>query len=235
MEGGRVSVNDIGMTALRLLERVRAKRGAPGTKRPVLVEICGTSKSGKSTIRETLYTFFRRAGFAVHTLPEAAGTIEVGRKNQYFYTLRAGAYNLSNLLDRAEDPRYDIVIFERSIFDHLCWWTLIHKEGLIDDKTLLKMQSFYSQPGITDLLHAVVFLTCDPEVALGREPTLVQKTGARMNPKTQLVLTEAFKETAMKFGPKFRAFRHFDNSGHDHIVAARAVAQFLIETLNKNI
>ncbi|MEK7464184.1 MAG: hypothetical protein AAB617_00170 [Patescibacteria group bacterium] len=212
-----MSTPDIEVDANRLLKKVRRARGAPGKKRPILVEVCGTSKSGKSTIREMLYTFFRRAGFSVHTLPEAAGTIEVGRKNQYFYTLRAGAYNLSNLLDRAEDPRYDIVIFERSIFDHLCWWTLIHKEGLIDDKTLLKMQAFYSQPGITDLLDAVVFLTCDPETALKREPTLVQKTGARMNPKTQLVLTEAFMETARVFGPSFKTFRHFDNSGDDHV------------------
>lgn len=216
---------------LTLIDPNNRKSGKPVG--PLLVEIAGTSKSGKTTIKEALYTFFRRAGFQAHALPEAAGTIEVPRADQFLYTLRAGVYNLTNLLDRLHDPRYHIVLFERSIFDNLCWWDVITQEGLISNEERLKMQGFFSQKRIVNLLDAVVCLTCPPKIALKREPAIVNVPGRRMNSKTQDVITEAFQRTAFNFCHYFRAFFSFNNDVDDPMDAARVVGDFLVCELLK--
>ncbi len=229
-----VSKDDLMSGALKLLSLIDPGR-IKSEKRsgPLLVEIAGTSKSGKTTIREALYTFFRRAKFQVHALPEAAGTIEVTRADQFLYTLRAGVYNLTNLLDRLHDPRYHIVLFERSVFDNLCWWDVISRERLISEEELQVMQGFFSQSRITNLLDAVVYLTCPPEMALTREPSIVSAPGRRMNPKTHGIITDAFERTAENFQNRFRAFFKFNNDLQNPMDAARAVGDFLVGTLLK--
>lgn len=198
---------------------------------PLLVEIGGANKAGKSTIRNLLYDFFRRTGFRAHTLNEAAGIIEVPREDQFYYTMRAGIYNLTNLLDRAWDPRYHIVLFERSVFDNLGWWEVIRREGLITAAERNVMWEFFSQPRLTGLLDAVVYVNCDPEVALSRERTVIQRTGRRMNPETQKVSTESFAAAAKAHGGKFKVFHEFDNTDYEPEDAAAAIGQFLVDAL----
>ena len=132
--------------AARTLEKIDPKKiKKQKFPKPLFIELSGTFNSGKSAIKECLYTFFRRTGFNVHVLPEPAGTIEIDKSDWFFYNIRAGAYTIDNLLDRVGEKKYHIIIFERSIFDILSWWRFLYEKGDINWQTMRLNQNFFSQ------------------------------------------------------------------------------------------
>src|SRR5712692_5275098 len=88
--------------------------------RPLFIEFCGTPKSGKTTCATRLTHFLSRNGFSVMTVAERAGVCPLRNKSHMTFNVWTACASLNEMLEAVERD-YQIVIFDRGIFDALCW------------------------------------------------------------------------------------------------------------------
>ena len=105
---------------------------------PYVIEFTGTPRTGKTTLINNLYDFFKKKGFSVEVLEEF--TTSKKYKKEIYPTLKDKYKNVVN----TEIPKYvlkqleesisnnpDIIIIDRSLFDRLIWVDRLHlKEGM---------------------------------------------------------------------------------------------------------
>jgi putative protein kinase ArgK-like GTPase of G3E family len=59
-----------------------------GQRRPLVIEICGTPKAGKTTAINALNIFLKRNGFSTSLVHEMAAICPVRNKTDYFFLVR---------------------------------------------------------------------------------------------------------------------------------------------------
>ena len=105
---------------------------------PYVIEFTGTPRTGKTTLINNLYDFFKKKGFSVEVLEEF--TTSKKYKKEIYPTLKDKYKNVVN----TEIPKYvlkqleesisnnpNIIIIDRSLFDRLIWVNRLHlKEGM---------------------------------------------------------------------------------------------------------
>lgn len=175
--------------------------------RPFMIELFGTPKSGKSTMKEMLKHFFRRAGWKVSTPTEGAEVVELPRDEPQ-YNFQTCEYALSVARDRSFDD-FHIVIFDRAIYDGVTRMEYYAEKGIITREQQSVIEGYYLLPWNTDLFDLHVCLVSSPEAAIDRElaRALTKKHGKTMNPKTLKGLLEAHRSVwhrrACDGDPKF--------------------------------
>lgn len=113
-------------------------------KKPYVIEFTGTPRTGKTTLMNNLYDFFKKGGFNIITLEEF--TTSKKYKQEIYPKLKNEYVNVVN----KEIPKYvlkelketiatnpDIIIIDRSLFDRTIWLDrLYNKEGVRYDNYL---------------------------------------------------------------------------------------------------
>src|SRR3989344_3657761 len=89
--------------------------------RPFFVEFLGSPSAGKTTAITEMDKFLRRMGFRVLRPQEGAEVIRHIPRTTPLYNIRTGLYALSLLIDESYGHLYDIIIFDRCVFDAYCW------------------------------------------------------------------------------------------------------------------
>ena len=89
--------------------------------RPFFVEFTGSPSSGKTTTIKKFDEFLRREGFRVYRPQEGAEVIRHIDRVTPVYNIRTALYALNILLDLAHGHLYDVVAFDRAIFDAYGW------------------------------------------------------------------------------------------------------------------
>lgn len=139
--------------------------------RPFLVEILGTPSSGKTSAIKLLDTFFRRQGFRVLCPQEGAEVVRHISRQEPIYNAQTGIYALRLLIDLMHSSVYDIVIFDRCIFDAYVWAEFHKKKGRLTETEQKVLQDFFLSRLWSDAIDAAIIMTCDPAVAMRREHT----------------------------------------------------------------
>src|SRR3989338_11250236 len=85
--------------------------------RPFFFELTGTPGAGKTTNIKESYNFLRLMDFRVLIPQEGAEVIQHITRKTPAYNIRTGLYALTQLMDYAAGHLYDVVIFDRCIFD----------------------------------------------------------------------------------------------------------------------
>lgn len=114
------------------LQRVLLKRT------PYVIEFTGTPRTGKTSLINNLYDFFKKAGFSVEVIEEF--TTSKKYKKDIYPLLKDKYKNVVNTeipkyvlkqLEDTIDDNVDIIIIDRSLFDRLIWVDrLFLKEGM---------------------------------------------------------------------------------------------------------
>ena len=104
--------------------------------RPFFIELTGTPSSGKTTVITELDKFLRRQGFRVYRPQEGAEVIRHIERTTPVYNLRTGIYALTLLLDISVGHLYDVVIFDRSIFDAYVWLMYWNEKGKLTEQQM---------------------------------------------------------------------------------------------------
>jgi len=180
--------------AIKLLEKLERPKEQKQMKRPYFIEITGSPSSGKTTIIQILDPFFRRQGFRVYTPQEGAEVIRHIPRTNHLYNVRTGLYALTTLIDASVNNNYDLVIFDRCLYDALTWinyWSAKNDLTITETKTLEGFFSFYTW---LNWLDAIFFVVADPEEAAkrDREASLTDKFGTTTNPENLKKLMELF-------------------------------------------
>lgn len=165
--------------------------------RPFFLEITGTPAAGKTTTITELDKFFRRQGFRVWRPQEGAEVIRHIERTTPLYNIRTGLYALTLLIDQSAGHVYDIVIFDRCIFDTYCWMIYWQEKSKISEKEMELFQQFFISRFWIDKIDAAYFMVCDPQEAVRRELriALSQKLGDTTNPKTIETLAARYLST----------------------------------------
>ena len=109
---------------------------------PYVIEFTGTPRTGKTTLINNLYDFFKKKGFKVEVLEEFTTS---KKYKQEIYPLLKDKYKkvvnteipkyVLKQLEETIDNKPDIIIVDRSLFDRLVWVDRLHlKDGMSDEE-----------------------------------------------------------------------------------------------------
>lgn len=163
--------------------------------RPFFLEFTGSPSAGKTTTITELDKFLRRQGFRVLRPQEGAEVIRHIERNTPLYNIRTGIYALTQLIDFSAGHPYDVVIFDRCIFDAYCWMMYWVEKGKLSAEEKNIIQAFFLSRFWADKIDAAYFMICEPEVAIERELriALSRKLGETTNPQSVHTLVERYK------------------------------------------
>jgi len=165
-------------------------------RRPFFIEITGTPSAGKTTAIGILDRFFRRQGFKVWKPTEGAEIVRNVSRKDFLYNIRTGLYALETLIDYLSSREFDLVIFDRAVYDAFCWMLYWQKKENITPEWKEVIQKFFLHPRWADSVDLCLFVICKTEEALRRELqwALTEKLGETTNPSSIDFLLEVWRE-----------------------------------------
>jgi thymidylate kinase len=195
--------------------------------RPFFLEFTGSPSAGKTTTITELDKFLRRQGFRVLKPQEGAEVVRHIERTTPLYNIRTGLYALSMLLDIAHGHTYDVVIFDRCVFDTYCWMEYWLEKGKLAPSERELIQNFFLSRFWANYIDAAYFMTCDTEKAMGRELriALSQKLGETTNPETVKILIERYKKAFAKLSPQFPQLHLIDTTDMDEQTMVKLIAE----------
>lgn len=182
--------------------------------RPFFLEFTGSPSSGKTTVITELDKFLRREGFRVLRPQEGAEVIRHIERTTPVYNLRTGVYALTLLLDISAGHMYDVVIFDRCLFDAYVWMMYWQEKDKLSRTEMMEYQAFFLSPFWAEKIDVAAFMVCDPEEAMRRELriALSSKLGETTNPKTIETLASRYRRAYEYLSPRYPQLHIFDTT-----------------------
>ncbi len=182
--------------------------------RPFFIEFTGSPSAGKTTTITELDKFLRRQGFRVLRPQEGAEVIRHISRSTPLYNIRTALYALQMLIDQSHGHLYDIIIFDRCVFDAYCWMMYWEEKKQLGEDEKVLLQSFFLSRFWMDKIDAAYFMVCNPEVAMQREQriALSQKLGETTNPKTIHSLIGRYRAAHVELSPRFKQLQLIDTT-----------------------
>lgn len=204
-------------------------------RRPIVLEFCGTPKSGKTSCLSSLNLFLKRNGFATRLLTERADICPIQDKFNPMFNIWTSNSTIAELVATFTEhgKSLDVIICDRGIFDALCWfeWLLDHDHmKKVDYDTLT---NYMTTPKLRSMIDLVCLLKASPEVAMKREyaTLLTRKHGSVMNPSVLTEYNKAIDKTTTKYNERFRCVRTIDTSNLLQNDVSYQVTKDVLETL----
>lgn len=192
----------------KLAKEVLKLKAISAPKRPLVIEFCGTPKSGKTSSLNSMNIFLKRNGFKTKILHERGSICPITDKFNPLFNIWTSCSTIAELSSYlSPDPEtqlkhyYDVILIDRGIFDALCWfhWQL-HNDNLDQDNfsSLVKFLTMNKWKQVIDLIY--VFQS-SPEISLKREYAnlLTKKFGSVMNPTVLSTFNESINESFKKY------------------------------------
>ena len=208
--------------------------------RPFFLEFTGSPSAGKTTTIKELDKLFRRLGFRVLCPQEGAEVVRhIGRETP-LYNLSTGIYALKLLIDLSSGHQYDIVIFDRCVFDVFCWMMYWEGKEKLSESEKILIQSFFLSRFWMDKIDVAYFMISDPKTAMERELriALSTKLGETTNPKTIETLVRRYKTAYKELSPRYPQLQLLDTTNLDEQTMVRQIAENvlnILENKTKNV
>lgn len=190
------------------IKEIRDKLKTSDLKKPIVIEVSGTPKSGKTTYIESLKVFLRRNGIKVKSIHEGASICPIEDKSNWFFNVWTLNYAINSLVENifSPVPEMDVLIFERALFDSICWFKWFKKKESLNEDEFRKIIDFISMEKYTGLIDMVCVMKADAETALTRENEnmIVLGTGTIMNSKTISEINEIIDEALEEYSVLFK-------------------------------
>ncbi len=156
-------------------------------RRPLLIEFCGSPKSGKSTTITSLNQFLKRNGFSTTVLTERASVCPVSNKKDPFFNVWTLTSAIAEIIENLDNKKTDIIIADRAIFDALCWFKWLNtnetKESpYLDSESYKALKSLINMDLIKGYINIIYVFTVEPKISIEREYSnlLTNKRGSIM-------------------------------------------------------
>lgn len=200
---------------------------------PFMIEFTGSPDSGKTTCITELDKFLRRHDFRVLRPQEGAEVIRHVPRSTPEYNLRTGLYALEKVIDYSYGHAYDIVIFDRCIFDTYGWMMYWDAKGLLKTGERERFQNFFLSSFWADRIIAAYVMICDTDEAIrrGQRIALSDKLGETSNPETITKLVERYRVMSHELAPRFPQIKLINTTEMDEAKMVEHVAMATMETL----
>ncbi len=197
--------------------------------RPFFLEFTGSPSSGKTTTITELDKVFRREGLRVLRPQEGAEVIRHINRDTPVYNIRTGLYALQQLIDYSNGHQYDIVIFDRCIFDVFCWMMYWETKGKLEKEEKKLIQSFFLSRFWAQKIDVAYFMVAHSDIAMNREMRIAssKKMGETTNPQSITTLVERYARAYQKLAPQYPQLHFLDTS--------KLSEQEMIENITSNV
>lgn len=211
-------------------------------RRPLLIEFCGSPKSGKSTTITSLNQFLKRNGFTTSVLTERASVCPVANKKDPFFNLWTLTSAIAEIIKNLDKRDTDIIIADRAIFDALCWfeWLNVNESinaPYLNNENYSALKSFINMELIRDCFDIIYVFKASPKISIEREYSnlLTDKRGSIMQESVLKSFNNAINNIIDKYDKSFRSVISIDtgideNDKNPNIVSY-AVTQNILNTL----
>lgn len=194
-----------------LAEALLAEKRSYRSRRPIVIEFCGTPKAGKSSCISSLVIFLKRNGFKVRVLTERASVCPINNKfdpNFNVWTACSALAELVHVLSN-DSKKYDVVILDRGVFDAVCWFHWQENHSYLDERHYEVFREFFFAERWASKIDIVYILKADAKTALGREYSnlLTRKSGSVMNRRVISSYNTAVDECERLYSDRFREVR----------------------------
>lgn len=188
-------------------------------RRPLLIEFCGSPKSGKSTTITSLNQFLKRNGFSTTVLTERASVCPVSNKKDPLFNIWTLTSAVAEIVDNLDNKKTDIIIADRAVFDALCWFEWLNtnetKESpYLDNDNYKSLKSFIKMDLIKDCIDIVYVFRADPKTSIEREFSnlLTDQRGSIMEENVLKSFNTSIDNVIIKYENDFRKVISIDTS-----------------------
>ncbi len=213
-------------------------------RRPLLIEFCGSPKSGKSTTINSLNIFLKRNGFNTVVLTERASVSPIENKTHPFFniwTLTSAISEIVRNLDQGKD-RVDIIISDRGIFDALCWFEWLNSNPnnnspYLDDESYKSLVQFILMEMWINYLDLIYVFKVSPETSITREYAnlLTEKRGSIMREPVLDGFNNAIQIVMSKYSAKFRNVKIIETDTEERNNEPNTVSYDVTSEILKNL
>jgi len=136
-------------------------------------------------------------------------------------------------MDFAHGHMYDIVIFDRSIFDAYTWMIYWEDKKLLSDKERETIQNFFLSRFWTDRLIASYIVLCEADEAVRRGQRIAasDNLGASSNPESIRKSVERHRKMYAELSPRYPQLRLVDTTNLDEKAMVEHIATTTMEAL----
>lgn len=223
----------------KLAADVLALKNESIPRRPLVLEFCGSPKSGKSSCINSLSLFLRRNDFRIKVLTERASICPVTDKydpNFNIWTVCSAIAELVEILaNNSKD--YDVVILDRGIFDALCWFNWLKGNDSLDTESFESLERFLIMSKWRTAIDLIYVFTATPKVSLEREyaSLMTRKTGSIMCDPALISYRDCVQNAANIYADKFRKIEVFDTSSKSLNDVNYEVTHSVLNIIQENI
>ena len=215
-------------------------------RKPIVIEFCGSPKSGKSTCIEAVKNVLRECNFNVYVIHEKAKICPLSNKIDPMFNLwtvtnsineLAEVYDRNYLYDLKE--KIDNILIDRGIFDSLIWFEWLNTNSAILDNDLTNIVNYLTWSEIRKKLDKVFVFKSDKECSLEREPgsSLIDHKSIIMNPEVLIGFNSSMERVVEKYGKKFNfEIRKVDKDWDTQIInVAHKALSYVITQFDEQI
>lgn len=211
-------------------------------RRPLLIEFCGSPKSGKSTTITSLNQFLKRNGFSTTVLTERASVCPISNKKDPFFNIWTLTSAIAEIIEHLDKNDTDIIIADRAIFDALCWFEWLNKNDSIEspylnEENYKSLLSFIKMDLLKDYIDIIYVFKVEPKISIEREYSslLTDKRGSIMQEPVLKSFSNAVENVIKEQRNDFRKVITIDtgtkeNNKSPNIVSYN-VTKSILETL----
>lgn len=159
------------------------KQNLESLKDPILIELLGTAKSGKTTLLNHLMRLFERNGIPIETRQETAEYNPIKNKDLEEYNIWMFMELMKNLSEDMSDKTPRIVIYDRGMLDRLPWIDFSVNDGSIPVKDSMLLKQLYQSEFLQRYNPLAYGLVTSPEISVarkGKEGRLVNRKNVQL-------------------------------------------------------
>lgn len=205
--------------------------------RPFFVEFTGSPDSGKTTAIDELYKFFKTLKFRVLRPQEGAEVIQHIPRTTPLYNIRTAQYAVNQLIDYSYGHLYDLVLFDRCVFDAYCWMMYWEAKGQLTHDEVELYQNFFLSKFWVDKLDAAYLVVCESDEAMKRskEVSLTDRLGNFTNPATIKVLVDRFRQANHDLSPRFPQLKLVNTTNMDKQEMVEYFANAILDAMENKV
>ncbi|MEK7118396.1 MAG: hypothetical protein AAB869_02190 [Patescibacteria group bacterium] len=200
---------------------------------PFMLEFTGSPDSGKTTCIKELDKLLHRSNFRVFIPQEGAEVIRHIGRDTPEYNIRTGLYALNMLMDFAHGHMYDIVIFDRSIFDAYTWMIYWEDKKLLSEKERQTIQDFFLSRLWTDRIVTSYVVVCEANEAVrrGQRIAVSESLGQSSNPESIQKSIARHERMYAELSPRYPQLHLVDTTTMDEKTMVEHIATTTMEAL----
>lgn len=225
----------------QLAQEVLALKNLHRQRRPIVIEFCGSPKSGKTSSINSLNIFLKRNGFRTTILTERASVCPIPDKENPIFNVWTCSATINEINEEiskanlAEGTGPDIILCDRGIFDALCWFRWLksrNKMSEVEYDILSKFAMLNRWQRNIDLVYVFI---ADPEESIKREyaTLLTDKRGSIMREDILTEYRQAVLDTLEEYRESFRATSTINTTNQDQNSVGYEVTEKTLQTLKE--